>query len=41
MIWIFGVLAALSSFTYPAISVFVSLHAKPDKQGKICNIIIF
>jgi hypothetical protein len=33
MMWAAGILAALSSITYPAISSFVSIHADPDKQG--------
>lgn len=40
MMWAAGVLAALSSITYPAISAFVSSHSDPDKQGTniiICN----
>lgn len=34
MMWAAGILAALSSITYPAISSFVSVHADPDKQGE-------
>jgi MFS family permease len=33
MMWAAGILAALSSITYPAISSFVSTHSDPDKQG--------
>ncbi|XP_035706679.1 hippocampus abundant transcript 1 protein isoform X3 [Folsomia candida] len=33
MMWAAGILAALSSITYPAISAFASTHADPDKQG--------
>ncbi|ODN02224.1 Hippocampus abundant transcript 1 protein [Orchesella cincta] len=33
MMWAAGILAALSSITYPAISAFVSTHSDPDKQG--------
>ncbi|XP_065569560.1 hippocampus abundant transcript 1 protein-like isoform X2 [Artemia franciscana] len=33
MMWAAGILAALSSITYPAISSFASTHADPDKQG--------
>ena len=30
-----GVLASVSSITYPAISAFVSMHADADKQGLV------
>ncbi|CAG7785570.1 unnamed protein product [Allacma fusca] len=33
MMWAAGILAAISSITYPAISAFVSTHSDPDKQG--------
>jgi len=33
MMWAAGILAALSSITYPAISSFVSTHSDQDKQG--------
>jgi hypothetical protein len=33
MMWTAGILAAISSITYPAISAFVSTNADPDKQG--------
>jgi len=33
MMWAAGILAAMSSITYPAISAFVSMHSDPDKQG--------
>lgn len=33
MMWAAGILAALSSITYPAISSFVSTNSDPDKQG--------
>jgi len=33
MMWTAGILAALSSITYPGISAFVSTSADPDKQG--------
>ena len=32
MMWSAGVLASVSSITYPAISAFVSMHADADKQ---------
>jgi len=34
MMWAAGVLASVSSITYPAISAFVSMHSDADKQGK-------
>jgi len=34
MMWSAGVVAALGSITYPAISAFVSLYAAPESQGK-------
>ncbi|KAJ8892026.1 hypothetical protein PR048_004591 [Dryococelus australis] len=33
MMWAAGVLASISSITYPAISAFVSMHSDADKQG--------
>lgn len=36
MMWAAGVLASVSSITYPAISSFVSTHADADKQGSLC-----
>ena len=33
--WSAGVLASVSSITYPAISAFVSTHADADKQGLV------
>jgi MFS family permease len=33
VIWFAGMLAALSSVTYPAISAFISTHASVDTQG--------
>ncbi|KAF7401554.1 hypothetical protein HZH68_007374 [Vespula germanica] len=33
MMWAAGVLASVSSITYPAISAFVSMHSDADKQG--------
>ena len=35
MMWSAGVLASVSSITYPAISAFVSMHADNDKQGLV------
>lgn len=35
MMWSAGVLAAISSISYPAISAFVSTHADADKQGLV------
>jgi len=32
--WAAGILASISSITYPAISAFVSIHADTDKQGR-------
>lgn len=34
MMWAAGILAALGSITYPAISAFVSIHSHPDRQGE-------
>lgn len=34
MMWSAGVVAALGSITYPAISAFVSLYASPESQGE-------
>ena len=39
MMWAAGVLAAVSSITYPAISAFVSMHADADKQGLVQGMI--
>lgn len=33
MMWAAGLLASISSITYPAISAFVSMHSDADKQG--------
>lgn len=33
MMWAAGILAALASITYPAISAFVSIHATAENQG--------
>lgn len=35
MMWAAGVLAALSSITYPAISAFVSMNSHADRQGVV------
>ncbi|KAH8345767.1 hypothetical protein KR067_003528 [Drosophila pandora] len=35
MMWSAGVVAALGSLTYPAISAFVSLYASPESQGAV------
>ena len=35
MMWSAGVLASVSSITYPAISAFVSMQADADKQGLV------
>ncbi|XP_037934519.1 hippocampus abundant transcript 1 protein-like isoform X1 [Teleopsis dalmanni] len=35
MMWAAGVLAALGSITYPAISAFVSIHSNADRQGAV------
>lgn len=39
MMWSAGVLASVSSITYPAISAFVSMHADADKQGLVQGMI--
>ncbi|GLV36948.1 uncharacterized protein CBL_02217 [Carabus blaptoides fortunei] len=35
MMWAAGMLASISSITYPAISAFVSIHSHADKQGVV------
>lgn len=35
MMWAAGMLASLSSITYPAISAFVSILSTPDRQGVV------
>ncbi|XP_026472735.1 hippocampus abundant transcript 1 protein [Ctenocephalides felis] len=35
MMWAAGILAAISSITYPAISAFVSIHSRADRQGVV------
>merc|ERR1719167_303098 len=39
MMWAAGVLAAVSSIAYPAISAYVSMHADADKQGLVQGMI--
>ncbi len=39
MMWAAGILASISSITYPAISAFVSMHADADKQGLVQGMI--
>jgi len=39
MMWAAGVLAAVSSISYPSISAFVSMHADADKQGLVQGMI--
>merc|ERR1719471_1414239 len=39
MMWAAGVLAAVASITYPAISAFVSMHADADKQGLVQGLV--
>lgn len=35
MMWGAGILASMSSITYPAISAFVSIHSNADRQGVV------
>lgn len=35
MMWTAGILAAVGSITYPAISAFVSIKSTPDQQGVV------
>lgn len=35
MMWGAGILASMSSITYPAISAFVSVHSTADRQGVV------
>lgn len=35
MMWAAGMLASMSSITYPAISAFVSIHSNADRQGVV------
>ncbi|RWS03485.1 hippocampus abundant transcript 1 protein-like protein, partial [Dinothrombium tinctorium] len=39
MMWAAGIVAALSSMTYPAISTYVSMYADADKQGLVQGMI--
>ena len=39
MLWVAGILAAISSITYPAISAFVSVRSDADKQGLVQGVI--
>lgn len=39
MMWITGVIASLSSITYPAISAYISTYADADKQGLVQGLI--
>jgi len=39
MMWAAGVLASVSSISYPSISAFVSMHADADKQGLVQGMI--
>jgi len=39
MMWSAGILAAVSSISYPAISAYVSMHADADKQGLVQGMI--
>lgn len=39
MMWSAGVLAAMSSITYPSISAFVSILSDKDKQGTVQGVI--
>lgn len=39
MMWISGIIASLSSMTYPAISAYISTYADADKQGLVQGLI--
>lgn len=39
MMWAAGVLAAMSSITYPSISAFVSILSDKDKQGTVQGVV--
>lgn len=39
MMWISGIIASLSSITYPAISAYISTYADADKQGLVQGLI--
>ena len=40
MMWAAGLLAAISSITYPAIHAYISHHTDADKQGKKVNLFL-
>ena len=39
MMWGAGILAALASISYPAISAFVSIHTHVDQQGVVQGLV--
>lgn len=39
MMWVSGIIASLSSITYPAISAYISTYADADKQGLVQGLI--
>lgn len=39
MMWISGIIASLSSITYPALSAYISTYADADKQGLVQGLI--
>lgn len=39
MMWLSGIIASLSSITYPAISAYISTYADADKQGLVQGLI--
>lgn len=39
MMWISGIIASMSSITYPAISAYISTYAEADKQGLVQGLI--
>lgn len=39
MMWISGIIASLSSITYPALSAYISAYADADKQGLVQGLI--
>lgn len=41
MMWGAGILASMSSITYPAISAFVSIHSTADRQGVVQGNLFF
>lgn len=40
MMWAAGLLASVSSITYPAISAYVSTHTDADKQGMCLTLLL-